>query len=471
MIENLNIKEKLVSLLESHKKDKKNVEIISEIAKLYKINNDNLNHINFLKKNYDLDKSNYKILNNLGTAYKDQKKYKIAQNYFFKSISINKDYLIGNFNLALLLEEKGHLKNAAKYYLKVINIDKDYLPAYYNLYRIDKNYFTDEFFKNIINLLENKKLPTNKVLSYGYFLLARREEERKNFQKEVEYLEKGHDIFFNSSKKNKNLCDFLINHLPSNIEKFHFDEDFSKFQSKFQPIFIFGLPRSGTTLVEALITSGKEKIDNFGETSVIYKSLVNLEKEKKINITNNFKYLKVKDIYDQIYKNYNIDNSVKTKNYKFIDRSMENFLFYKIIFKIFPHAKIIHCHRNYFHNFVAIFKQCLENLIWTHSKEYIVKYINLFESSINQMKKKYPKNILTVNLKELTNEPEKTSKILMKFCGLKWSKEILNFYDRSNMIVTSASNIQIRKKIYTYNENIFDEYEKYFLDYFSNNYK
>ena len=73
--------------------------------------------------------------------------------------------------------------------------------------------------------------------------------------------------------------------------------------------------------------------------------------------------------------------------------------------------------------------------------------------------------------KELTNEPEKTSKILMKFCDLKWSKEILNFYDRSNMIVTSASNIQIRKKIYTYNENIFNEYEKYFLDYFSNNYK
>lgn len=467
----INIKDKLDLLLETFKKDKKNIKIISEIAKLYKINNDNINHINFLKKNYDLEKNNYRILNNLGTAYKNQKKYKIAQNYFLKSISLNKNYLIGNFNLALLLEEKGELKNAAKYYLKVINIDKNYLPAYYNLYRIDKNYFSDEFYKNIINLLDNKDLIANKVISYGYFILARREEEKKNFNKEVEYLEKGHDIFFNSNKNNKNLCDFLIKHLPNNIEKFRFDEDFLKFQSKFQPIFIFGLPRSGTTLVESLITSGKEKIDNFGESSVIYKSLVNLEKEKKINVTNDLKYLKVKDIFDQVYKNYDINNSAKKKNYKFLDRSMENFLFYEIIIKIFPRAKIIHCHRNYFHNFVAIFKQCLENLVWTHSKEYIIKYINLFKLSINEIKKKYPKNVLTVNLKELTNEPEKTSKILMKFCDLKWSKEILNFYDRSNMIVTSASNIQIRKKIYTYDENIFHEYEKYFLDYFSNNYK
>jgi hypothetical protein len=82
MIENLNINEKLVTLLESHKKDKNNVKIISEIAKLYKINNDNLNHINFLKKNYDLDKSNYKILNNLGTAYKDQKNIKLHKTIF-----------------------------------------------------------------------------------------------------------------------------------------------------------------------------------------------------------------------------------------------------------------------------------------------------------------------------------------------------------------------------------------------------
>ena len=470
MINNLNVKKKLNSLLETYKNNKKNTEIISEIANLYKAANDDLNYINFLKKKYNLDKNDYKILNNLGIAYKNLNKYTIAKNYFLKSISLNKNYLIGNFNLALLSEEKGDLKKAVKYYLNAINIDKNYLPAYYNLYRIDKNHFKEEFYENIINLLNDKNLSEDKIISYAYFLLARKEEHKKNYAKEVEYLEKGHEVFFNSNKNNKNLCDFWIKNLPNKIQKFQLDGNL-KSQENFQPIFIFGLPRSGTTLVEALITSSKEKINNFGESSVIYKSLVNLENEKKINLTDNLNHIKVEDILGHVYKNYNINNSTKSKNYKFIDRSMENFLFYKIILKIFPQAKIIHCQRDYFHNFVAIYKQCLENLIWTHNKDYIIAYMRLFEMTINKIKNQYPKNILTINLKELTNEPEKISRVMIKFCNLNWSKEILNFYNRNNMIVTSASNIQIRKKIYAYDENAFHKYEKYFLDFFLNNYK
>ena len=89
------------------------------------------------------------------------------------------------------------------------------------------------------------------------------------------------------------------------------------------------MPRSGTTLVETLITSGEEKIDNFGENSIIYKSLINLEKNEKTNLLDNFNYINLKKISDIIYKNYKIQNLSKIKNYKFIDRSMENFCFIK----------------------------------------------------------------------------------------------------------------------------------------------
>ena len=52
----------------------------------------------------------------------------------------------------------------------------------------------------------------------------------------------------------------------------------------------------------------------------------------------------------------------------------------------------------YQNNFVAIYKQCLENLIWTHNKDYIIAYMRLFEMTINKIKNQYPKNILTINL-------------------------------------------------------------------------
>ena len=471
MVENRSYKQKLNILLDIYKKNKNDIKTIKEISFIYKILNDNLNYINFLKKEYNLDKKNYKILNNLGIAYKNLKDYASAKNYFFKSITLNKNYLIGNFNYALLLEEIGELKDASKYYLRTISIDKYYLPAYYNLYRIDKNYFKNDFFLNIIDFINKNKSPLKKDLSYAYFLLARKEEELKNYEKEVEYLEKGHNLYFNSNHNNKNLCDFWINKLPNRVKKFKFDKLFNNSNFQFEPIFIFGLPRSGTTLVETLMTSSEEKIDNFGENSIIYKSLINLEKKENINLLDNFNHINLKSISDIIYKNYKIQNLSKKKNYKLIDRSMENFLFYKIILNVFPNAKIIHCHRDYAHNFVAIFKQCLENLIWTHDKDYTLKYMKLFEMTIKEIKKNYPKNILTINLKDLTNEPKIISKKLMKFCNIKWSYEILNFYNRKNMIVTTASNIQIRKKIYNYDEKIYGRYKKNLLDYFSKNYK
>ena len=107
----------------------------------------------------------------------------------------------------------------------------------------------------------------------------------------------------------------------------------------------------------------KIKVPNTGEASIIHNSLINLTnkkeiKENKDNILINFKILN-----ETI--NYNYYELEALKNYtgtKFIDRTMVNFFFYEIIFKIFPNTKIIHCNRNYFHNLIAIYKQCLENL-------------------------------------------------------------------------------------------------------------
>ena len=52
-------------------------------------------------------------------------------------------------------------------------------------------------------------------------------------------------------------------------------------QKKLEPIFIFGLPRSGTTLVEAIISSGEIKVPNIGEASIIHNTLIHLANKKE----------------------------------------------------------------------------------------------------------------------------------------------------------------------------------------------
>ena len=72
------------------------------------------------------------------------------------------------------------------------------------------------------------------------------------------------------------------------------------------------------------------------------------------------------------------------------------------------------------------------------------------------------KNILNVELKKLTEFPEDTSKEIMSFCKLNWTEKVLKYYERKDLICTTASNIQIREKIFKYDNKRFLPYKEYF---------
>ena len=80
------------------------------------------------------------------------------------------------------------------------------------------------------------------------------------------------------------------------------------------------------------------------------------------------------------------------------------------------------------------------------------------------IKKKFPNKILTIDLEELTNDPETISKKLLSFCDIVWSEKVLDFYKREDLLSKTASNIQIRKQIYKYNKKRFEPYRYYFKD-------
>ena len=154
--------------------------------------------------------------------------------------------------------------------------------------------------------------------------------------------------------------------------------------------------------------------------------------------------------------------SVLSEKFKFIDRTMTNFFFSEILLKLFPNAKIINCRRDPFHNLVAIYQQCLNNLPWSHNVDDIKKYISIYNKQLKNLEKNYNKNILNVELKKLTEFPEDTSKEIMSFCKLNWSEKVLKYYEREDLICTTASNIQIREKIFKYDSDKFLPYKEFF---------
>ena len=231
------------------------------------------------------------------------------------------------------------------------------------------------------------------------------------------------------------------------------------------PIFIIGVPRCGSTLVEKIIGSGNKTIP-IGEETAILENYINkkvLEKQS-LNLGN------VDEVREELYSIYKEKGLLLTKNDPiFTDKSLNNFFYLELINEIFPKAKIINCKREALSSIVSIFQNNLTELAWTHDLDHIFKYFNNYFEIIENYNSIYPEKIYNLKFEDLLNEPEKVSKKLMTFCNLPWSKRCLEFYKRKDLISKTASNVQIRQAIFKHSPERYLPYKK-LLSKFNKNY-
>ena len=336
----------------------------------------------------------------------------------------------------------------------------DYIVSiYFNLSRIDKDYIDDSKIEYLSELMKNEKQEPAEM-SYGYFLLAEHERKKKNISLEIDYLKKANQFSFDSIKiANQKTLNYWKNIITKKYNKFRFiNNDETNELKKFRPIFIVGLPRSGSTITEALISSSDKDIISLGESSMFNGILAKeFSDEKSTTINLGFVENKILNIFKN--KNLNFKNNI------FIDKSLENFFYIDVILKIFPQAVFINTMRNIEDNVFAIFKQSLSKLSWTHSIDDILGYIDNYLKIISFFEKKYPSKIFSIHLENITNNTENISKEILDFCNLKWSKEILNFYDRKDLLISTASNIQIRSGIKNYDKEKYQPYKNLLISY------
>jgi len=219
-------------------------------------------------------------------------------------------------------------------------------------------------------------------------------------------------------------------------------------------------------MVEAILSSGDTKVENLGETSIINGAVVNTHNELKEK--ENIK-IDLDLINNKVLKLMSDRNFLSKKSKIFTEKSLENFFYIEVILKIFPKAKFINTFRNVEDNIFAIFQQALTKLSWTHSIENILKYVDNYLKIIKYFVEKYPDQILPLDLEELTNKPEETSKKLYSFCNLKWNERVLDPNSRKDLLISTASNIQIRSSIQKYNHEKYRPYKE-FLKKFSHEY-
>tara|TARA_B100000686_G_C16780264_1_gene971327 strand:- start:977 stop:2743 length:1767 start_codon:yes stop_codon:yes gene_type:complete len=378
--------------------------------------------------------------NNLGLTLQKLGKHEEAIKCFKEAIKIKENFGPAHYNMGNTLKEIGRNDEAADSFKKVIKHTPENLFVAYSLSNLDEN-FLDENIKNKIDLVLLDKNSSKKNVAYGNFLLSRYEFKKKDYEKEFNFLLKGHKYYYESESIDfEKQIDLIFNTLPNIKELINFDNLASK-DNKINPIFIIGTPRCGSTLIEKVISSGKMNIPAGEETEIIHSFVKTRIKKKQVIDGDGFlKYIidqyKERDLIEQKYNN------------TFTDKSLENFFYLDLIKKFLPNSKVINCKRNPLSSIMSILKNNLTNIGWTHDVNYIFKYFDIYYKLIENFKKKFPNFLYELNYENFVMNPEHESKKLFEFCNLAWDKRSLEFYKRKDLVSKTASNIQIRQAIY-----------------------
>ena len=405
-----------------------------------------------------INSKNTKALNNLGNVFKQLGKSKEAIKVFKKALLIQPKHINANHNIAIAYKEIGDFKNAKEFYKKSFDLNSN-LESLHALSEFDEKILNDETKIKISNIISDENINKND-LAYGKFLLSKYELKNKNYKKEFDYLLEGHSDYFLSKRKffDKGI-DYWLKKLSKVKELFGVDLKLKK-DNQLKPIFIVGVPRCGSTLLEKVISSGPKTLPMGEEIGVINFILgKKILENKSLNVNQG-------NITEEIINFYKEKDLVKKENdYTFTDKTLDNFFFIGIIRQIFPNAKIINCKRRPLSSIMSILRNNLGGISWAHDLKNIFEYFDLYHRTIEKFKSDFPNYIHDIQLENFVKNPESESKKIMEYCELPWDKKCLEFYKRKDMVSRTASNIQVRKAIFNNSSDKIDSYKIFFEDF------
>jgi len=422
-------------------------EAYNNLANTQKIMGDNKNATYNYTQAIKSNNSNLGAYFNLANLYRSEKKFEEAINNYKKVLELNPKFVesmnnIGSINLIL-----GNFENGLKYFVEAIEIDKFNFESYYNYVSAKKITDDDKVFLKLKNLIEEEKLPEVQnfkmyySLSKSYFDINNKElgfkylEFASNFKlKEIENSYKKQSKDFKKIKEY-----FQINKKISGISN----------NFKTTPIFILGMPRSGTSLIEQIV-SNHSSVYGGGELNTLPLAIENSNWENNENFIETLKLI----------SNEYLFKISKFSEKKFItDKLPGNFKWIGFILNSMPESKILHLERNPMAICWSIYKSEFSNpdMAFTYKQEYIAQFYLLYKDLMNFWKNKYPNQFINIVYEEFVEDYGNNIKKIFQKLDLEWEDHLLEFYKNKRPVETSSFQ-QVRKKIY---QKSSEEWKKY----------
>ena len=389
--------------------------------------------------------------NNLGVIFKELGRLREAEASYAQAIAHKPDHAFAHANLGTTLQELGRLDEATASYSQAIKLKPDFAEAHRRLSILKRFSSRDEQCAKMQALYNDANI-SDEERCHINFGLAKAFEDLQDYAQAYVHLSEGNAI-------RKKLLNYDIR---QDVELF------SQLKASYQhiaktrltlplpephhtPIFIVGMPRSGTTLLEQII-SAHSLVTAAGELP--YAAQFGSPIVKEPSATNEQTLIKFRNNYLSKL------NNKSSETIFFTDKMPQNFCFIGLLTAALPEAKIIHIRRDPAAVCWSNFKQYFgpNALGYCYALDDVVSYYKLYEDLMEFWNSLLADSIYTVDYEELVVDQDKQTRQLIDYLGLEWEEKCLSPHENHRDVAT-ASNLQVRKRIYQGSSQQWKKYE------------
>ena len=369
-----------------------------------------------------------------------------------------------HLSLGHVYKTTGNQEACISSYNEAISFDNNFGEAYWSLANLKTYKFSGEEISIMEKKVELTEVPEREKVHF-LFSLGKALEDMGNYDESFEYYKRGNDLNRGRTTYDPKAIEALSERLKQFFteERFRENKDFGNNSNS--PIFIVGLPRSGSTLIEQILASHSKiegtmelpnimniarKLGNSTKDRTAYPEVIeNLQGSDLTNLGKSF-----------------IDDTqfLRTGKQYFIDKMPNNFSHIGLIKLILPNAKVIDARRNPMDTCFSCFKQLFaRGQAFTYDLSEIARYYVNYVNLMNHWDEVLPGYVFKVQHEDLINNQEGVTRDLIDFCEVDFESSTLEFY-KTKRAVKTASSEQVRQPINTKGVNHWKNYEAHLND-------
>jgi tetratricopeptide (TPR) repeat protein len=395
----------------------------------------------------------------IADAYIKIAKFDLTLSHHLKAKEINPSNYLNYYLLASDYLWSGNKEDASSNFLKAIELNPRYCQSYYGLSRVKKVTPYEPIFSDVSKFINDESIIKNDRVYLNFFMAKVYEDIDKDLF--FKYLDEGNRLkkeinnfsFESFQDLSDKSIDLFLNHV-SKINQLPLPERASEDIDMLIPIFIVSMPRSGTSLLEQVL-SNDPRIFGAGEIDLFHSTLIKIMSSENPSSDISNKLMELRH-------NYLTNIRAMTDKKFFTDKLPLNFHWLGFIKKVFPNAKIIHVERNPIAVCLSIYKTLFAHgsLDFSYSQDDIVSFYRLYTNLMSFWSSHLSNFIFHANYEKIVKNPKDEFSLIFDYLGLSFSENILEVQTNKRSVLT-ASDLQVREAIYDGSSNSWVKYEAY----------